>query len=114
MIGSTLATLAVDAGYEVVLSNSRGPDTLAELAAVNKMPTAPRAMAALPALFPGTRPNSETASALVNATSADAARTWWITAGWVGLPSRGATEIATNSSPIRPAAQVAEAANNSR
>jgi predicted dinucleotide-binding enzyme len=31
-IGSTVARLAVDAGYEVVLSNSRGPDTLAELA----------------------------------------------------------------------------------
>ena len=33
MIGSTLARLAVDAGYEVVLSNSRGPETLADLAA---------------------------------------------------------------------------------
>jgi predicted dinucleotide-binding enzyme len=30
-IGSTVAQLAVDAGYEVVLSNSRGPETLAEL-----------------------------------------------------------------------------------
>jgi 8-hydroxy-5-deazaflavin:NADPH oxidoreductase len=30
-IGSTLARLAVDAGYDVVLSNSRGPDTLADL-----------------------------------------------------------------------------------
>src|ERR1700679_2428524 len=33
MIGSTLATLAVDAGLEVVLSNSRGPETLSDLAA---------------------------------------------------------------------------------
>jgi predicted dinucleotide-binding enzyme len=33
MIGSTVARLAVDAGYEVVLSNSRGPQTLADLAA---------------------------------------------------------------------------------
>jgi predicted dinucleotide-binding enzyme len=33
MIGGTLARLAVEAGYEVVLSNSRGPETLAELAA---------------------------------------------------------------------------------
>jgi len=32
MIGGTLAALAVDAGYEVVLSNSRGPETLRELA----------------------------------------------------------------------------------
>ena len=32
-IGSTVARLAVDAGYEVVLSNSRGPETLAELVA---------------------------------------------------------------------------------
>jgi hypothetical protein len=32
-IGSTVARLAVDAGYDVVLSNSRGPETLADLAA---------------------------------------------------------------------------------
>jgi predicted dinucleotide-binding enzyme len=32
-IGSTVARLAVDAGYDVVLSNSRGPETLRELAA---------------------------------------------------------------------------------
>ena len=30
-IGSTVARLAVDAGHHVVLSNSRGPETLAEL-----------------------------------------------------------------------------------
>lgn len=30
-IGSTVARLAVDAGYDVVLSNSRGPETLAGL-----------------------------------------------------------------------------------
>ena len=30
-IGGTLARLAVDAGYDVVVSNSRGPETLAEL-----------------------------------------------------------------------------------
>ncbi|HEY6495612.1 MAG TPA: NAD(P)-binding domain-containing protein [Trebonia sp.] len=33
MIGSTVARLAVDAGHDVVLSNSRGPETLAELVA---------------------------------------------------------------------------------
>jgi 8-hydroxy-5-deazaflavin:NADPH oxidoreductase len=33
MIGGTVARLAVAAGYHVVLSNSRGPQTLAELAA---------------------------------------------------------------------------------
>jgi predicted dinucleotide-binding enzyme len=32
-IGSTVARLAVDAGHDVVLSNSRGPDTLRSLAA---------------------------------------------------------------------------------
>lgn len=32
-IGSTVARLAVDAGHDVVLSNSRGPDTLQDLAA---------------------------------------------------------------------------------
>src|SRR5258708_19685676 len=32
-IGSTVARLAVGAGHDVVLSNSRGPETLRELAA---------------------------------------------------------------------------------
>jgi predicted dinucleotide-binding enzyme len=32
-IGSTVGRLAVDAGHDVVLSNSRGPDTLADLVA---------------------------------------------------------------------------------
>jgi 8-hydroxy-5-deazaflavin:NADPH oxidoreductase len=32
-IGSTLARLAVDAGFDVVLSNSRGPETLSDLVA---------------------------------------------------------------------------------
>ena len=41
-IGSTVARLAVDAGYDVVLSNSRGPETLSDL--VNKL--GPRARAA--------------------------------------------------------------------
>ena len=41
-IGGTLAKLAVDAGYDVVLSNSRGPDTLADL--VDRL--GPRARAA--------------------------------------------------------------------
>ena len=31
-IGSTVARLAVDAGYDVVVSNSRGPETLSDLA----------------------------------------------------------------------------------
>jgi 8-hydroxy-5-deazaflavin:NADPH oxidoreductase len=33
LIGGTVAKLAVDAGFDVVLSNSRGPETLADLAA---------------------------------------------------------------------------------
>jgi 8-hydroxy-5-deazaflavin:NADPH oxidoreductase len=32
-IGGTVARLAIDAGYDVVLSNSRGPETLADLCA---------------------------------------------------------------------------------
>jgi 8-hydroxy-5-deazaflavin:NADPH oxidoreductase len=44
-IGSTVARLAVDAGYDVVLSNSRGPETLTEL--VDQL--GPRARAATPA-----------------------------------------------------------------
>ena len=41
-IGSTVARLAVDAGHDVVLSNSRGPETLTDL--VNEL--GPRARAA--------------------------------------------------------------------
>jgi 8-hydroxy-5-deazaflavin:NADPH oxidoreductase len=41
-IGSTVARLAIDAGYDVVLSNSRGPETLADV--VDKL--GPRARAA--------------------------------------------------------------------
>lgn len=44
-IGSTIARLAVAAGHDVVLSNSRGPETLAEL--VTEL--GPRARAATPA-----------------------------------------------------------------
>lgn len=44
-IGGTLARLAVTAGYDVVLSNSRGPETLREL--VDEL--GPRARAAAPA-----------------------------------------------------------------
>ncbi|MCM6775355.1 NADPH-dependent F420 reductase [Nocardia sp. CDC159] len=45
LIGGTVARLAVAAGYDVVLSNSRGPATLADL--VDDL--GPRARAALPA-----------------------------------------------------------------
>src|SRR4051794_6720099 len=44
-IGSTVARLAVDAGHDVVLSNSRGPETLIDL--VDEL--GPRARAATPA-----------------------------------------------------------------
>lgn len=44
-IGSTVARLAVDAGHDVVLSNSRGPETLVDLVAE----LGPRARAATPA-----------------------------------------------------------------
>ncbi len=44
-IGGTVARLAVAAGYDVVLSNSRGPETLQDLAAE----LGPRASAATPA-----------------------------------------------------------------
>lgn len=45
MIGGTVARLAVAAGHDVVLSNRRGPDTLADLVAE----LGPRAQAATPA-----------------------------------------------------------------
>jgi hypothetical protein len=43
-IGSTLARLAIGAGYDVVLSNSRGPETLADL--VGKLGPSARAATA--------------------------------------------------------------------
>ncbi|MEU5703503.1 NADPH-dependent F420 reductase [Streptomyces aurantiacus] len=43
-VGSTLARLAVDAGHDVVLSNSRGPETLQDL--ITRL--GPRARAATP------------------------------------------------------------------
>lgn len=43
-IGGTVARLAVTAGYDVVLSNSRGPETLQDLVAE----LGPRARAAPP------------------------------------------------------------------
>ena len=45
IIGGTVGRLAVAAGYDVVLSNSRGPQTLADL--VQEL--GPRARAATPA-----------------------------------------------------------------
>ncbi|MGC4795673.1 NAD(P)-binding domain-containing protein [Micromonospora saelicesensis] len=42
-IGSTIARLAVEAGHQVVLSNSRGPETLADTVAE----LGPRASAAI-------------------------------------------------------------------
>jgi len=42
-IGTTLARLAVGAGHDVVLSNSRGPETLADLVAELGPPVPPAA-----------------------------------------------------------------------
>ncbi|MET7752964.1 NADPH-dependent F420 reductase [Micromonospora sp. NPDC005367] len=50
-IGGTLARLAVDAGYDVVLSNSRGPETLRDL--VDELGPRARAATALEAAQAG-------------------------------------------------------------
>ena len=50
-IGSTVARLAVDAGHDVVMSNSRGPETLADLVGGAR------------SARPGRRPPSEAAEA---------------------------------------------------
>jgi 8-hydroxy-5-deazaflavin:NADPH oxidoreductase len=50
-IGSTVARLAVDAGYDVVLSNSRGPETLTDL--VDRLGTHARAATAVEAAAAG-------------------------------------------------------------
>src|SRR5436190_1820131 len=46
-IGSTVARLAVDAGHDVVLSNSRGPETLADLGSLQR-PAGHQERSALP------------------------------------------------------------------
>ena len=56
-IGITVAQLAVEAGHQVVLSNSRGPETLADTAA-ELGPSSTRATTDLSAT--GTSPNSPT------------------------------------------------------
>ena len=71
-------------------------------------------VAGYPTLFPGTRPNSETASALVKAKMELAARTCWMTTGRSGVLWRGATDMATNKRPVTAAAEAAIAANRSR
>jgi 8-hydroxy-5-deazaflavin:NADPH oxidoreductase len=50
-IGSTVARLAVDAGHDVVLSNSRGPETLTDL--VNQLGPQARAATAVEAAAAG-------------------------------------------------------------
>ena len=67
-----------------------------------------------PILCPGTSANSDTASALVNAVRAAAARMRWtcaLAAVWVSRSA--ATEMATNSSPISAPATLADARNRS-
>jgi hypothetical protein len=62
----------------------------------------------------GTRPKSETASALLNASSAAAARTCWITCRREVLTGRGATDSATKSKPVSAPALPAIATKRSR
>ena len=42
-IGTTIARLAIEAGHQVVLSNSRGPETLAATVAEARGSTSPSA-----------------------------------------------------------------------
>src|SRR5690348_14891313 len=91
---------------------SRTSDSSA--AATNASPAADTDTAAQPILCPGTRANSDTASALVNAVSAAEARMRWICAPPSSRASRSeATEMATNSSPISAPATPAEATKKS-
>jgi hypothetical protein len=83
-------------------------------AAVNRIPMTPSVTAGCPALVSGARLNSETASALTNASRAAAARTCWMTSGPEIRFCRGATEMATNSRPVRALAEVATATKRSR
>lgn len=65
-------------------------------------------------IFPGTRLNRETVSALVDATTEAAALTCPTTTGRSAGRWRPTTVIATNNSPLSVAAHSAIAANNSR
>ena len=83
-------------------------------AAVKRKPETANTTAGYPILFPGTRPNSETASALVNARMEAAARTCSMTTGRSAGLWRRATVMATNNRPVSAAAQSAIAGNRSR
>src|SRR5215472_5269756 len=74
----------------------------------------PKTSAGYPTLVPGTRPNSATASAFVNARKAAAARTCSMTERPEPGPRRGTSDNATNSKPVSAPAAVATVANRSR
>ena len=88
---------------------SRTSDSSA--ATTNASPAADTDTAAHPILCPGTRANSDTASAFrENAVSAAEARMRWIcVSAFSGSSRPAATEMATNSSPISAPATQAEA-----
>ncbi len=83
-------------------------------AALNAIPMTPSTTDGMPALVFGTRPNSETASALLNVSSAAEVRTCRMTAGPSSVPRRGVTDSATNSRPVSVAAEPAIATKSSR
>ena len=83
-------------------------------AAVKRIPMTDTTVAGYPTGSLGTRPNSETASALVNARIDEAARTCRITGAWSVGRWRGATDMATNNRPVSEAAEAAIAVNSSR
>jgi hypothetical protein len=83
-------------------------------AALKKTPITPTTTAGYPTLVPGTRLNSETANALVNARRAAEARTSWRTSEREFGVRRSATVMTTNKRPVSAAADVAIAANRSR
>ena len=76
-------------------------------AALNAMPMTPTTTAGYPTLVPGTRPNNETASALVNDSSAAAARTSWPTSGSDFVVRLSPMVRATNKRPVSAPAEVA-------
>jgi len=81
-------------------------------ARVKMIPPTATTVAGYPMLFPGTRPNSATVIALVNDRMAAAARTCSTTTGRSSGRLRPVTDMATNSSPIRAAAQPAIAGSS--
>lgn len=118
-IGSTVARLAVDAGYDVVLSNSRGPETLTELVAElgpsARAATSSEAAAAgdlVVVTIPLKNINQIPVDALAGKTVIDTNNYYWERDGRISVLDEGATTTSQLLQDLIPTADVVKGFNN--